>query len=384
MKKLPKSSISVVFEKARRTHGVNRLEVGEPDMITPEHIRRAAQTAIDAGFTHYTPISGFEELREAIAEKVRFENGIDADFQNEVVVTLGASSALYCAILALVNPGEEVFVPNPGWTQYIPHIQMAGGIPIPYPQLMDGRFQIDLDFLARNITRNTKAILINSPNNPTGSVLRRDELSTIARIAQEKNIIVISDEVYEKIVYDKAEHVSIASLPNMFQRAVTVNSFSKTYAMTGWRIGYAIAPAEITAEMAKNVLYTGTCANSIGQQAAIAALTGSQDFVVNAVKEYQRRRDFVVKRLNDMEGVTCELPQGAFYAFPNIRELGLSSLDCADFLLDKAKVSTVPGSGFGSLGEGYLRLSYATAYNQLVTAMDQIEVAIKSAKSGRC
>lgn len=355
---------------------MNRLEVGEPDMNTPEHIRRAAQTALDAGFTHYTPISGFEELREAIAEKVRIENGVEADSENEVVVTLGASSALYCAILALVNPGEEVFVPNPGWTQYIPHIQMAGGIPIPYPQLKDDHVQIDLDFLSRNITRNTKAILINSPNNPTGSVLRKDELTAIAQIAEEKDIIVISDEVYEKIVYDEAEHISIASIPNMPQRTVTINSFSKTYAMTGWRIGYAVAPKEIIAEMVKNVLYTGTCANSMGQQAAIAALKGPQDCIVNAVKEYQRRRDFIVTRLNEMKGITCELPQGAFYAFPNIRELGLSSLSCAEFLLDKAKVSTVPGSGFGTLGEGYLRLSYATAFEKLIKAMDQIEAAV--------
>jgi aminotransferase len=377
MKNLPKSSISVVFEKARRIQGMNRLEVGEPDMNTPEHIRRAAKKALDAGLTHYTPISGFEELREAIAEKVKVENGIEADSESEVIVTLGASSALYCAILALVNPGEEVFVPNPGWTAYVPHVKMAGGIPIPYPHLKDGEFRIDLDFLARKISGNTKVILINSPSNPTGSVLRRDELTALAQIAEEKNVIIISDEVYEKIVYDGAEHVSIASLPNMHPRTVTVNSFSKTYAMTGWRIGYAIAPKIIVAEMVKMLLYTGTCANSMGQQAAIAALKGPQDFIADTLKEYQRRRDFVVNRLNEVKDISCKLPQGAFYAFPNISELGMSSLDCANFFLENAKVSTVPGSGFGTLGEGYLRLSYATSFKKLVKAMSQIEIAVK-------
>lgn len=377
MRSLPISGIRVIFEKARRMKDVIRLEIGEPDMDTPIHVKDAAKKALDEGFTHYTPFSGFEDLREVIAEKVKVENGIKADPDKEVIVTPGACSSVYCAINSIVNPVEEVFIPDPGWPHYEPCVKMAGGIPVHYPQLEENDFRVNPDDLAMIVSDKTKAILINSPNNPTGSVLSREDLGGIAQIAKENDLIVISDEVYENIVYDQAEHISVASLPSMQKRTVVINALSKTYAMTGWRIGYAIAPAEIVAQMAKLVLYTSTCANSIGQRAAIAALKGPQNCVLETVKEYKRRRDFVVKRLNEIEGISCKLPKGAFYAFPNIKGLGMSSLDCAYYFLEHAKVSTVPGTGFGEYGEGYLRISYATSLENLEKAMNRIEIAVK-------
>ena len=377
MKTIPVSGIRVIFEKARHMKDVIRLEIGEPDMDTPSHIKEAAKKALDEGFTHYTPFSGFEDLREAIAEKVRVENRIDADPATEIIVTPGACSAVYCAILSVVNPNEGVLIPDPGWPHYEACVKMAGGIPVHYPQLEENDFRANPDDLATMVNENTKAILINSPNNPTGAVLTRKDLEAIAEIAKDNNLIVISDEVYEKIIYDDAEHISIASLPGMHERTVTINAFSKSYAMTGWRLGYAIAPAEIVAEMAKLVLYTSTCANSIGQRAAVTALKSPQNCVVEMVKEYKRRRDFVVKRLNEIKGISCRLPKGAFYVFPNIKRLGMSSLDCAYYLLEHAKVSTVPGSGFGEYGEGYLRISYATSPEKLEEAMNRIESAVK-------
>lgn len=370
---LPTSSIRVIFEKARHIKDVVRLEIGEPDFDTPNHIKEAAKKALDEGFTHYTPFAGFEELREAIAEKVKAENGIEADSHREIIVTPGACSALYCAILSVVNPSEKVLIPDPGWPHYEPCVKMAGGIPKHYPLLEENNFRVDPADLMKRVDKNTKAIIINSPNNPTGSVLMRRDLEGIAQIAEENDLIVISDEVYEKIVYDDTEHISIGSLPNMHERTITINALSKTYAMTGWRIGYAIASEDIITQMGKLVLYTSTCANSIGQRAALSALKGSQDCVTEMVSEYKYRRDFVVKRLNEIPGISCKIPKGAFYVFPNVKGCGMSSFDFAYHLLDYAKVSTIPGTGFGKYGEGYLRISYATSLENLEKAMNRIE-----------
>lgn len=380
MSSLPVSSIRVIFEKARCMNDVVRLEIGEPDLNTPTHIKEAAKVALDEGFTHYTPFNGFEDLREQIGEKVKAENGFRADPEKEIIVTPGACAAVYCSLLSIINPSEEVLVPDPGWPHYDACVNMASGVPVHYPQFEKNEFSVDPDDLVSRVTNKTTALVLNSPNNPTGSVLNKKDLAKIAEIAIEKDLTVISDEVYEKIVYDNAEHVSIASLPGMRERTVTISAFSKTYAMTGWRLGYAIAPAEIVAQMAKLVLYTSTCANSIGQRAAIQALKGPQKFVLDMVEEYKRRRDYVVKWLNEIKGISCKLPKGAFYVFPNISELKMSSLDCASYLLDKARVSTVPGTGFGEYGEGYLRISYATSVENLEKGMSRIEAAVQSKK----
>lgn len=377
MYSFPVSSIRVIFEKARRMKDVIRLEIGEPDMDTPMHIKEAGKKAIDEGFTHYTPFTGFGDLREAIAEKAKVENGINACPEKEIIVTPGACCCVYCSILSITNPGEEVLVPDPGWPHYDSCVKMADGIPVHYPQLEKNDFRVNPADLAKKVDEKTKAILINSPNNPTGSVFSKKDLECIAQIAEENDLIVISDEVYEKIIYDGSKHISIASLPGMRERTVVINALSKTYAMTGWRIGYAVAPAEIIGHMAKLVLYMSTCANSIGQRAAITALKGPQNFLVEMVNEYKRRRDFVVKRLNEIQGISCKLPKGAFYAFPNIKELNISSLECAHYLLERAKVSVVPGSGFGKHGEGYLRISYSTSLQHLEEAMNRIEKALE-------
>lgn len=380
VQELPISGIRVIFEKARQMKDVIRLEVGEPDFDTPNHIKEAAKKALDEGFTHYTPFIGIEELRVAIAEKIKAESGYEVDPDKEIAITPGACSAIYCTVLSTVNPGEKVLIPDPGWPHYEPCVRMAGGIPQHYPLLEGNDFRVDVDDLSKRIDEKTKAIIINSPSNPTGSVLTRKDIEGIAQIAEENDLIVISDEVYEKIIYDNAEHISIASFPNMRERTITINAFSKTYAMTGWRIGYAIAREEIISQMAKLILYTSTCANSIGQKAAIAALRNPQNCVYEMVKEYKRRRDFIVKRLNEIPGISCKVPRGAFYAFPNIKEFGMSSSDFALYLLDNAKVSTVPGSSFGKFGEGYLRISYATTLENLEEAMNRIENFLWCAK----
>jgi aminotransferase len=377
VQELPVSGIRAIYEKARQIKDVIRLEVGEPDFDTPEHIKEAAKKALDEGFTHYTPFVGIDELRIAIAEKVKKENEFEADPHREIAVTPGACSAIYCAVLSTINPGEKVLIPDPGWPHYEPCVRMADGVPEHYPLLEENDFRIDLDDLRKRIDEHTKAIIINSPNNPTGSVLTRKDLEGIAEVAIENDLIVISDEVYEKIIYDDAKHISIASLSGMREQTITINAFSKTYAMTGWRIGYVIAREEIISQIAKLILYTTTCANSIGQKAALAALEGPQLCVHEMVKEYKHRRDFLVKRLNEIPGMSCKVPKGAFYVFPNIKAYGLSSLDFSLFLLEKARVSVVPGSSFGKYGEGYVRISYATSLKNLEDAVDRIAKALK-------
>jgi len=374
---LPTSSIRVIFEKARKIKDVIRLEIGEPDFDTPEHIKKAAEIAMNSGFTHYTPYAGTEELREAIAEKCRIDNAIDADIR-EVVVTPGASSAIFCSILSVIRAGDQILVPDPAWPHYDACARVADGITTYYPLYEKNGFQVDVTDLEKRINSKTRAIVINSPSNPTGAIQTRKHLEDIAKLAIEYDLLVISDEVYEKIVYGNAEQMSIASLPEMRERTITINAFSKTYAMTGWRVGYAVVREDIAVQMAKLVLYSSTCANSLGQKAALAALKGSQDCVEKMTAEYKRRRDFLVKRLNEIEGISCLMPKGSFYVFPNIKELGMSSFDCTMWLLDKARTSTVPGSGFGPHGEGYLRISYATSLENLEEATRRIENALES------
>lgn len=375
---VPVSSIRVIFDKARRMTDVVRMEIGEPDVDTPRNIKEAATQALDEGYTHYTPFNGFSDLRQEISRKVKSDNGLQADPEKEIIVTPGACSAVYCSLLSIINPEEEVLVPDPGWPHYEVCVKMAGGVPIHYPQLEKNDFSADPNDIGARITPKTKAIVINSPNNPTGSVLSRKILDDISDIAMKNDLIVVSDEVYEKIIYDGHKNVSIGSLPGMKDRTITINGFSKTYAMTGWRLGYAVAPAEIVDQMSKLVLYTATCANSMGQKAAIQALKGKQNFVSEMAEEYKRKRDFVVKRLNEMKGISCKLPKGAFYVFPNIKGLKMSSFECASYFLEESRVSTVPGAGFGEYGEGYLRLSYANSIENLEKGMSRMEQALKN------
>jgi len=370
---IPPSGIMAVFEKAQRMAGLIRFELGEPDINTPSHIRDAAKKALDIGFTHYTSSQGTLELRREIARKLEEDNGIVASPDSEIIVTAGACSAVYLAMLALVNPGDEVLLPDPAWPAYEPCARLADASVVHYSMREEDNFTPDPQAIRERITPKTRLLLINSPNNPTGSVTSTSTLKEIANLAEQHQLIVISDEVYEKFVYDGMQHQSFAALSGMRDRTVTINAFSKTYAMTGWRLGYTVAPANIVAEMAKLNLYANTCANSIAQVAGIEAIRGSQECVREMAEEYDRRRRFVLERLNKIPKITCTRPKGAFYVFPNIRRLGMNSFDFSMHLFEKGKVSTVPGSAFGKQGEGYLRISYATSMANLKEGLDRLE-----------
>jgi aminotransferase len=354
------------------------LGIGEPDYKTPEHIIEAAKTALDTGYTHYTPNAGFLDLRSAIAEKLKRENGIEADPETEIIVTVGGTGAIFLAVTVLLNPGDEVLIPDPGFVTYQPCVMMAGAKAVPVPVMESNSFRMLPRDIEGCLTKRTRCIVLNSPQNPTGGVLLEEDLKGIAEIAIENSLTVISDEVYEKLVYDGMKHLSIGSFPGMAERTVTINSFSKTYAMTGWRVGYAAGPAALVEEMVKIQQNTVANAPAVAQRAALAALEGPQDFVHEMVREYGHRRRHLVKHLNEMDRVSCALPKGAFYIFSGISETGLSSMEFAEVLLRVGRVATVPGTVFGSLGEGYLRLCYATPVEKIDQALDGIRKTVES------
>ena len=309
-----------VKELKRAGHEVISLSAGEPDFVTPEHIRTYAKRALDEGYTFYSDSAGLIELREAIAEKLRRDNGIEADSKNGVVVTVGGKEAIYAAMMATIDLGDEVIVPDPCWVSYVPCILLAGGKPVYLPTDLSSNFRISAERLEETITRRTKMLVINTPNNPTGSVIHRDELEAIADLAKRKEFLVLSDELYEKIIFDSTEHVSIGSLPGMEDFTVTVNGFSKAYAMTGWRLGYLAAPPPI-AERVVTIhghMVTGAC--TFAQRAIALAMRDdlTEKTVDEMVAEYSKRRDLVVDELGKITGVNCTKPQGTFYAFPNI------------------------------------------------------------------
>jgi aminotransferase len=374
---VPLSGIRVMFEKAQKMTGLTRLELGEPDFETPSHIRNAAKRALDEGFTHYTSSQGLLELREELAKKLDKENGIAADPQTEIIVTAGACCAINLVMLALVNRGDEVLLPNPAWPHYEPCARMADAAIAYYALKEQDDFAPNAEAIREKITQKTKILLINSPSNPTGSVTSASTMRQLADLAEQHNLIVVSDEVYEKLTYGGVRHQSFAAISGMEDRTITINAFSKTYAMTGWRLGYAVAPANIVGEMAKMNLYANTCANSIAQVAGIEALRGPQDCVRDMAEEYDRRRKYILERMGKISGISCREPKGAFYAFPNISRAGMKSFDFCVKLLEKGKVSTVPGSSFGQEGEGYMRISYATSMANLKEGLDRLERFVK-------
>jgi aspartate/methionine/tyrosine aminotransferase len=366
------SPIREIFEIAAKMKDVVRLEVGEPDFDTPAYIVDACKAALDSGFTHYTSFGGIPELRKALAGKLRRENGIEVNPENQVVVTPGGTGALYEAVQATVNPGEEVLLPSPGWPQYTSIVQLAAATPAYYPITESGGFMATRALIEPHINDKTKVLLINSPSNPTGGVIDREALEGICDLVRERDILLFSDEVYELILYE-GEHISPAALPGMAERTITINAASKTFAMTGWRIGYAAGPADIITEMTKLNLYTNTHPNSFAQLACVEGYDNQQQDVLDEmVSSYRQRRDFMVKNLNELPGVRCPNPKGAFYLFLNIEGTGLSSMEFAKTLLEKGGVSTVPGSGFGPGGEGYLRLCFAQSMDELEKAVDRM------------
>jgi aspartate/methionine/tyrosine aminotransferase len=377
LKDLKASGIRRFFALAKDTPNCINLSVGEPDFATPKHVVEAGFQAARKGKTHYEPTNGAPELREALVRKASTDYGLCYDSDSEILVTDGATEAIFTALLGLINPGDEVLVPNPGFVLYEPCVRLAGGVPVSVPLLERNDFRISIEDVMPSITEKSRVIILNYPNNPTGSVISRDDAAALARVAVDRDLVVISDEVYEKILYDGAKHHCLATFPGMRERTLIVNSFSKTYAMTGLRVGYVYGSKDLLASLWLVHQYTVACVNSLAQYMAVAALEGSQDFVDDMVCEFDRRRHFVHKRLNEIKSFECELPRGAFYAFPNITKFGMSSEAFAEFLAKNAGVITVPGSSFGNNGEGFIRISYAAAYEKLEEALNRIEKAVR-------
>ena len=345
---------------------VLNFSLGEPDFKTPEHICEAAKRALDLGYTHYTSSAGIDELREEIAEKIREENKVDASMEN-VIVTPGAKQAIYELMMTVLDEGDEVILLDPAWVTFESAVKIAGGEPKWVKRLEEG---MEYESLKSAASKNTKMIIINSPNNPVGYVLSDNELKEIAEFAVDHDLLVLSDEIYEKIIYGQ-RHVSIAAFDDMQERTVIINGFSKTYAMTGWRIGYAVAPAEIVKGMLKVQQHSVTCAPSISQFAALTALRNPQDCVKEMVKEFKRRRDVIVKQLNEV-GLQCLNPEGAFYAFVSTSNHG-NDIEFTERLLKEAYIVVTPGSAFGLAGKDYVRFSFAASIEDILEGMERIE-----------
>jgi len=371
VRKVKPSGIRKFFDIINTMPQVISLGVGEPDFVTPEHIRQAGIRSIEQGHTQYTSNYGTLELREEIAAMLKRRYDVSYDPATEVLVTVGVSEGVDLAMRTLIDPGDEVISPDPGYVAYEADIVFAGGVPVPVPTYAQYDFGVRAAEIAAAITPRTKMILLGNPNNPTGATIPRVELEAIARLAHEHDLIVVVDEVYSRLVY-KGEHVSIAALPGMRERTVVLDGFSKAYAMTGWRIGYMVAPSSILEAMLKVHQYTIMCAGTAPQEAALQALRHGEEDVARMFGDYTRRRQMFVEGLNRI-GLTCCEPGGAFYAFPSIVSTGLSDEQFSEKLLFEEQVAVVPGSSFGSAGQGYVRCAYCTAYDQLEEALVRME-----------
>ena len=353
------------------------LEIGEPDFDTPKNIKEAAVKALHAGYTHYVPAAGIPELRETIAEYISRTRNIDVD-PDEVVVTPGAKPIMFFSMLALVNPGEEVMYQNPGFPIYESVINFVGAKPVPIPLKEENDFRLDPNYVEENITDKTKMIVINSPENPTGGVLTKEDLKAVADcIANRDDVFVLSDEVYSRIIY-KGKHESIASLPGMKEKTILLDGFSKTYAMTGWRLGYGVMQKELAQKVTQLMINSNSCTCAFVQMAGVEALKGPQDMSARMVSEFQKRREVIVSGLNNVKGITCRKPLGAFYVFPNITGTGMKCRKLSEYLLNSAGVAVLPGTAFGQYGEGYLRLSFANSVQNIQKALNRISGAFKN------
>ena len=376
MERLGTEGAFEVLARARRLEAEGKhivhLEIGEPDFATPDNITEAAVAAMQAGYTHYTPSGGIMEVREAVARFVSRRLGVDVD-PTEVVLVPGSKNVLHFVLLACVEPGEEVIYPDPGYPIYHSLVNFVGAVPVPVRLREERGFRMDLDELSTLVTPRTRLLILNSPQNPTGGVLTREDVEFIARLAVEKDLLVISDEIYSQIIYG-SEHVSILSQPGMRERTVLMDGMSKAYAMCGWRLGYGVAPRELTARMEALMINTSSCAAAFTQMAVVEALESSESdaAVHRMVDKFRARRDLVVEGLNAMPGVRCQVPQGAFYAFPNIEETRLDEKQLASELLDEAGVALLPGTAFGAGGAGFLRLAYTQSEEDLRTGLERM------------
>ncbi len=381
VREIPRSGIREFFDIVAQEKEVISLGVGEPDFDTPWHIREAAIYSLENGRTHYTSNLGLPELRSAICRYVQRHFRIAYDPRTEVIVTVGVSEAIDLALRALLNPGDEVLYHEPCYVSYSPSVLLAYGQPVAIPTRAEENFRLTAEALAARITDRSKVLMLNFPCNPTGATQSRSELEKIARLCVDHDLIVLTDEIYSELTYDGAEHFSIASLPGMRDRCVFLHGFSKAFAMTGWRIGYACAPAPLTDAMMKIHQYSILCTSTMAQDAAIEALEHGARHVEQMRNEYEHRRNLIVSRFNDL-GLPCFKPVGAFYVFPDVRASGLSSRDFCVRLLQEKKVACVPGGAFGPSGEGFVRACYATSLEQIKTAMDRIEQFLGEIKPG--
>jgi aspartate aminotransferase len=349
---------------------VIHMEIGEPDFDTPDYIVQAAKQALDDGYTHYTPAAGLAEVRQTIADYVAETRGIPVTPDNVVVVP-GGKPIIFYAILALVNPGDEVVYPNPGFPTYESMISFVGGQGVPMPLREERGFSFDPDEFASLINERTKLIVLNSPGNPTGGVMSRADLEVVAEVAERYDCWILSDEIYSRMVYEGEQH-SVATLPGMQARTVVLDCFSKTYAMTGWRLGYGVMPLELAEGITRLMINSNSCTAAFTQVAGAAALTGDQTPVTEMVAQFRRRRDAIVAGLNGLPGIRCLEPKGAFYVFPNVSALGGTEKEIAEALLEEAGIATLPGTAFGAYGQGYLRLSYANSLENIRKALDRM------------
>jgi aminotransferase len=371
MTKVPPSGIRKYFDLASGIEGVISLGVGEPDFVTPWHIREACIHSLESGKTSYTSNFGLLELREEIAKLYSQEHCTHYDPASEILVMSGVSEALDVAIRTITNPGDEIIIPQPAYVAYVPSVMFAGGVPVPVVTHLDNNFKLTAEDLEKVITPRTKALIINYPNNPTGATMDRKDLETIAKVASEHDIMVISDEVYECLTYN-GKHTCFSSIEGMKDRTILLNGFSKAYAMTGFRLAYALAPSPIINAMMRIHQYCMLCAPITAQVGAIEALRNGNEEMQRMIRDYDRRRHLIISGLNRI-GLECYEPKGAFYAFPSVKNTGLTSEEFAERLLHEQKVVTIPGDVFGPAGEGFLRCSYATSKEQIVEALDRME-----------
>lgn len=368
---LPPSGIRRFFDIAATMDDVISLGIGEPDFVTPERILTAGIKSLQEGETHYTANAGLPKLREAISNHLDHHYGVCYDPHEEVLITVGVSEGLYLAFAATINPGDEVIVPEPCFVAYAAQVSLAHGIPVPVATSVENDFQVTADALEAAITPRTRALLIGFPSNPTGAVMTHDNMINISQLADKHDLMVISDEIYDRLVYE-FEHVCVASLPGMRDRTLTLGGFSKDYAMTGWRLGYAAGPKELMAALRKIHQYTIMSAPTSAQVAGLEALQSGEEYVEMMRERYDRRRRLIVDGLNSLS-LDCFEPRGAFYAFPSVTKSGMDDNTFAAKLLEEEKVAVVPGSAFGRSGAGYVRCSYATAYKQIEEALHRIE-----------
>lgn len=376
IKSVKPSGIRKFFDIANEMEDVISLSIGEPDFSTPFHVRQEAIDTLQQGKTWYSPNRGFFELRQEICKWVERKYHVAYHPESEVLVTVGGSEAIDLCIRTLINPGDEVLIPEPSFVCYVPMTEMAKGIPVTIETKMEDNFRLTAKALREKITPKSKLLILPFPNNPTGAVMRREHLQEIAEVVQEHNLLVLSDEIYGELTYGKENHVCFAEIEGMKDRTVVVNGFSKTYAMTGWRLGYAVGPHEIIDPMTKLHQYAIMSSPTIAQYAATEALKNGDDDIVYMRKQYDARRRLIVDSFNEM-GLTCFEPEGAFYVFPCIKSTGLTSEEFAEELLRKEHVAVIPGNAFGDCGEGFIRVSYSYSLNHITEALRRIQHFLK-------